>query len=202
MRLVIADDRPLAAEGLRRLAEAGGVTVPGIAATVRRLEQLAGEAAPDLAIVGAGLWHGNLDAPGALERLRARAPGLTVVVHGAAPAMLRAPAVLARGADAYLSDEIDADVLMPVLRALAARTCSSAPHTERSEPPLTARERELLALLAEGRSTAEIAADTGLAPGTVKTHLARIYLKLGVRGRTGAVRAAFANGGAAIGRRR
>jgi DNA-binding CsgD family transcriptional regulator len=56
---------------------------------------------------------------------------------------------------------------------------------------LTPREREVLALLAAGRSTRSIAAETGMAPRTVTFHLANIYAKLGVAGRAEAIVAAM-----------
>ena len=59
--------------------------------------------------------------------------------------------------------------------------------------PLTSREQEVLALVAEGRSNAEIAAALWIAPGTVRTHLEHVYAKLGVQNRTAAVRALHGN---------
>ena len=58
-----------------------------------------------------------------------------------------------------------------------------------SEEPaaLTRREREIVGLLAEGRSNAEIASALWIAPGTVRKHLENVYAKLGVRTRTAAV---------------
>jgi DNA-binding CsgD family transcriptional regulator len=54
--------------------------------------------------------------------------------------------------------------------------------------PLTARELEVLALVAAGMSTPDIARELGISPGTVKTHLTSTYRKLGVRNRVQAVR--------------
>jgi DNA-binding CsgD family transcriptional regulator len=53
---------------------------------------------------------------------------------------------------------------------------------------LTAREREVLALLAAGHTTADIAAQLGVAPGTVKTHLTSVYKKIGSKNRVQAAR--------------
>jgi len=58
---------------------------------------------------------------------------------------------------------------------------------QRSEPPLTAREREVLELVAAGKTNAEIAETIWIAPGTVRKHLENIYEKLGVHSRTAAV---------------
>jgi DNA-binding CsgD family transcriptional regulator len=64
---------------------------------------------------------------------------------------------------------------------------------ERAEPPLTDREREILELVAAGKSNAEIAEAIWIAPGTVRKHLENVYEKLGVHSRTAAV--ATLNGG-------
>jgi DNA-binding CsgD family transcriptional regulator len=58
---------------------------------------------------------------------------------------------------------------------------------ERAEPPLTDREREILELVAAGKSNAEIAETIWIAPGTVRKHLENVYEKLGVHSRTAAV---------------
>jgi DNA-binding CsgD family transcriptional regulator len=58
----------------------------------------------------------------------------------------------------------------------------------REDDPLTAREREILALLADGHTTAAIASELGITPGTVKTHLTSAYRKLGARNRVQAAR--------------
>jgi DNA-binding CsgD family transcriptional regulator len=54
------------------------------------------------------------------------------------------------------------------------------------DPPLTTREREVIALVAEGRTNSEIAAELWVTPGTVKKHLENVYLKLGVGSRAAA----------------
>jgi ATP/maltotriose-dependent transcriptional regulator MalT len=64
---------------------------------------------------------------------------------------------------------------------------AETPLTEVEDSPLTAREREVLQLAAEGRSTREIAQDLFVSPGTVKTHFHHIYEKLGVGCRASAV---------------
>jgi len=63
-----------------------------------------------------------------------------------------------------------------------------------SSPPLTRRELEVLQLAAEGGSVEEIAAAMVLSPGTVRTHLASIYGKLGAKSRTAAVATALRQG--------
>jgi len=91
--------------------------------------------------------------------------------------------------------------LRPHLRAREARAALrqalesaplSSPGLDDSDPQLTAREREVVALVAEGNTNAEIAAVLWVTPGTVKKHLENVYLKLGVGSRAAA--AAVAQG--------
>jgi DNA-binding CsgD family transcriptional regulator len=58
----------------------------------------------------------------------------------------------------------------------------------RKGDPLTPRELEILALVAAGHRTSEIAAQLGITPGTITTHLSAVYRKLGVRNRVEAAR--------------
>jgi len=76
----------------------------------------------------------------------------------------------------------------------AAAGVAGAGTKRRADGPLTAKEREVVRLLAVGRSTGEIAAALFVSPATVKTHLAHIYAKLAVRGRHEALARAAALG--------
>lgn len=75
---------------------------------------------------------------------------------------------------------------------------SGAPHTPQAFAPLpdglTPREAEVLALVAEGLSNAEIARGPHVAPATVKTHINNLFAKTGVRDRAQAVRYAYRHG--------
>jgi ATP/maltotriose-dependent transcriptional regulator MalT len=93
-------------------------------------------------------------------------------------------------------DRAVVDVLQPHLlqleenaraRRLAAALARSPETRGVSLGGLTRREQEILALVAEGKSNAEIAAELWIALGTVRAHLDHIYAKLGVRSRTGAL---------------
>jgi DNA-binding CsgD family transcriptional regulator len=84
------------------------------------------------------------------------------------------------------------DVLRPyfAMRYDAARPAQRAPEAADSCESLTAREREVLRLVAEGRTNAQIAEQLWISGGTVRRHLENAYAKLGVHTRTAAVRAA------------
>jgi two-component system nitrate/nitrite response regulator NarL len=113
---------------------------------------------------------------------------------------------LAAGASGYLSNTVDRDAVCDAIAAVAAGGVVLSPEAQlklagairereaHERPPLTARERTVLSLCADGLSTREIALRLGVASATVKTHLQSIYHKLDVPDRTSAVAAALRRG--------
>jgi DNA-binding CsgD family transcriptional regulator len=71
-------------------------------------------------------------------------------------------------------------------QALAGAPLAATRRSSAAEPQLTAREREIVSLVAEGKTNAEIAAELWVTPATVKKHLENIYVKLGVGSRAAA----------------
>jgi DNA-binding NarL/FixJ family response regulator len=118
-------------------------------------------------------------------------------------------AALRAGASGFLLKDALADDLLAAVHAVASGESVTAPTVTRrlidhfvssaSDPTdrsdrlaaLTARELEVLTLIGRGRSNPEIAADLCLAPGTVRTHIGRIFAKLGLRDRVQAVILAY-----------
>jgi DNA-binding NarL/FixJ family response regulator len=103
-----------------------------------------------------------------------------------------------RGADGYLSKRLRARELVDALEAVHAgeTVISESPHRSRSTPGLdwpgrreglTDREAEVLALITQGKSNAEVAALTFLSPNTVKSYIRSVYRKIDVDSRTQAV---------------
>lgn len=90
-------------------------------------------------------------------------------------------------------DPVVTAVVIGHFRRQAGRQ-GGASHDVRAVEQLTVREREVLVLIASGRSNAEIAAELVVSPGTVKTHVANLLAKLGVRDRVQAVIAAYEGG--------
>ena len=124
-------------------------------------------------------------------------------------------AALRSGADGFLLKDTRPEDLIAAVHAVASgespldpavgaavvshfRRQGSADRPERGAVPavdqLTPREREVLVLMARGRSNAEIGADLVVSAGTVKTHVANVLAKLGVRDRVQAVIAAYESG--------
>jgi len=115
-------------------------------------------------------------------------------------------AAVAAGAAGYLSKTVDGDSICDAIAAVAAGAVVLSPEAQSTlagairereaheRPALTARERAVLSLCAEGLSTREIAIRLGVASGTVKAHLQSIYHKLDVPDRTSAVAAALRRG--------
>ncbi|AXH35606.1 DNA-binding response regulator [Humibacter sp. BT305] len=195
IRVVIADDHPVVRAGLRALlAAAGDVDVVGEASTPDEAVALAAEAAPDLVLID--LQFGQ-------ERTGADATRQVRSVEGA-PAVLVLTnydsdgdilAAVEAGASGYLLKDAPPDQLLAAVRAAAAGESALAPAVAgrllaRMRAPrvsLSAREIEVLALVAEGASNGEIAARLHITDATVKSHLVHVFDKLGVGSRTAAV---------------
>lgn len=103
-------------------------------------------------------------------------------------------AALRAGARAYISKESGAQALVAAIRGAAQGRSSVDLTLEPTAWPageLRSRERQLLGLVAQGRTNAEIARQTGLAKETVKSYLRDMYLKMGVRSRAEAAAVAL-----------
>ena len=112
-----------------------------------------------------------------------------VSTRDSAETVLEAVLVAARGGEVYLSPRVAARLAPPGGRRRHARTADGEARTA-----LTPREREVLACAALGHPNARIAAELGLAPGTVRNHLSAVYAKLDVRTRGEAVVWAWRHG--------
>jgi DNA-binding NarL/FixJ family response regulator len=181
IRVVLADDQALVRTGFRLiLAEADDIEVVGEASD--GAEAIAATAAthPDVVL----LTTFDIDEY-VFAGLRAGASGF-VLKDALAPDLLSAIRAVASGA---------AVVAPTITRRLIERFIGDAPADDRPDisvlDVLTAREREVLSLIARGLSNAEIAARLFLSEGTVKTHVGRVLAKLGLRDRIQAVILAY-----------
>ncbi|MEU2422734.1 response regulator transcription factor [Streptomyces sp. NPDC007851] len=203
--LLIVDDHPVVRDGLRGMFEsAPGFTVLGEASDGPQAVALTTALDPDVVLMDLRMpGGGGVDAIRELTRRGARARVLVVTTYDTDSDTL--PAIEA-GATGYLLKDAPREELFTAVRAaaqgrtvlspaVASRLVSAvrAPGAPGNEP-LSAREREVLALVARGTSNREIARELFISEATVKTHLTHLYTKLGVKDRAAAVATAYQRG--------
>jgi DNA-binding NarL/FixJ family response regulator len=192
--VLVADDHPVVRQGLAVFLEVqDDIELVGEASDGPGAVRLTMEYAPDVLLLDLKLP--GLDGIGVLSELRARGSRTRVLVltSGAAPT---SPALaLQAGAAGFLYKDVDPDALVRAIRSVhdgntvlasdAAGLVAARPGADsRGIRSLTSREREVLALLADGRSNREIARMLSLSEKTVKAHVSAILAKLGVADRT------------------
>jgi DNA-binding NarL/FixJ family response regulator len=195
-RVVVVEDEPAECEALRAaVASWPGFSCVGAfrsaEAMLRQLDWLR----PEVAIVDLGLPR--MDGVRCVWRLREAQPGVAVLVHTIETDSTRVFRALQAGASGYLLKGVSSATLHTAVRDLleggSVMTPSIARHVVRwfqrlpvlpaAEPPLSAREQEVLALLTRGYRNQEIGTELRLAANTVKTHVRRIYEALRVHSR-------------------
>ena len=193
MRVVVADDVMLVRSGLARLLADVGVDVAGEAADATDLVALVGRTMPDVAIVDIRMPPTHTDEGlVAAHRIRERFPQTAVVLLSQYLEPRYAERLLADqpGGLGYLLKERVSDiaVLIDALRRVTEGECVIDPtivsklmRRRRADSPLerlTPREREVLALMAEGRSNAGIAHQLDISERTVEAACAQVFQKL------------------------
>lgn len=194
MRVVIADDSLLIREGIARLLEEGGFEVVGQAGTVEALLVLIRETDPDVAIVDIRMPPSYTDegirAVATIRAERGERPGILVLSHHLEPAFAIRVLEDGSGGIGYLLKDRLADLedFTDAVRRVArgGSVVDPAVVSELVKPrlrqdplhELTAREREVLGLMAEGRSNAAIADRLFVTEKTVEAHIASILSKL------------------------
>jgi len=211
-RVVVADDQTVVREGIvMLLGLLPGIEVVGAAGDGDEAVKLVAELAPDVVLMD--LRMPRCDGVEATRRIRAEYPGTQVVVlttFGDDESLFPA---LRAGARGYLTkdaggDEIvravhnvlsgDAGLSPSIQRRLLERLSEPEPQSAAAtdEPPdgLTAREIEVLVLIADGLSNQEIARRLHVSTATVKTHINNLFAKTGLKDRAQAVRYAYGKG--------
>ncbi|MER3553182.1 MAG: DNA-binding response regulator [Meiothermus sp.] len=183
MRLLIADDHPLFRLGLRAALEQAGFDVVAEAGNGLHAVELGMSHTPDALLLD--LKMPEMDGIAATRKLRERGyEGIIALLTTFTEPALIGEAARA-GADAYWSKEVPPEALAVRLQRLKA---GKEPRlTAPPIPSLTPREAEVLAQLATGLSTKEIARNLSLSPATVKDYLDRLYAKLEARNRVEAL---------------
>lgn len=194
MHVVIADDSMLFREGLVRLLQAKGVKVDARVGDADQLGEAVATHKPDVAVVDVRMppTFTNEGLLAALElRRRSEINVLVLSHHVESTHAARLLTDNPRGVGYLLKDRVtDLDDFLDALKRVAAGGSAIDPDVvasllsrQRANDPLAAltpREREVLALMAEGRSNPAISSRLFLTPKTVETHVARIFTKLGL----------------------
>ncbi|MEU9848109.1 response regulator transcription factor [Streptomyces sp. NPDC047985] len=203
--LVVVDDHPVVRDGLRGMFEsAPGFRVLGEASDGVAGVDLVARLDPDVVLMDLRMpGGGGVAAIAELTRRGSRARVLVLTTYDTDSDTL--PAIEA-GATGYLLKDAPRDELFHAVRAAAeGRTVLSpavasrlvsrvrTPSAPRNEP-LSAREREVLALVAKGTSNRAIAAELFISEATVKTHLTHVFAKLGAKDRAAAVAVGYDRG--------
>jgi DNA-binding NarL/FixJ family response regulator len=197
IRVVVVDAHTLCRHGLARIVEhQPDIEIAGEAGSVAQATARVEKTAPDVVTVAARLPDG--DGVALVRTLRGRYPDLGTVILGAPgddEPLLRAMEVQA---SAYVTTEAPAAEILAAIRHAAAAPGSftaaglaQALRRRRTGELLSPRERQVLALLVDGRSIAAIASTMHLSHSTAKTYTARLYEKLGATNRTQAVMTAL-----------
>lgn len=207
IEVLIVDDHAVVREGLRAFLELqDGLRVAGEAENGEEALEQARRLAPDVILMDLVMPGGGGLA--AMQRLRAELPGCRVIVLTSFLDDDRLLPAIRAGAAGYLLKNVEPAELAQAIRAahageaiidpsaaarLVAQLASGLSRDADAER-LTRREREVLTLIASGRSNKRIATELGITEKTVKTHVGHLLAKLGVADRTQAALLAVRDG--------
>ncbi|MFF9771138.1 response regulator [Streptomyces sp. NPDC014636] len=211
-RVVVADDQTVVREGIvMLLGLLPGVEVVGAAGDGEEAVRLVGEVAPDVVLMD--LRMPRCDGVEATRRIRAQYPATQVVVLTTYADDESLFPALRAGARGYLTKDAGGDEIVRAVHSVLSGDAGLSPSVQRrllerlSQPEpepdpaageapdgLTARETEVLVLIADGLSNQEIARRLHVSTATVKTHINNLFAKTGLKDRAQAVRYAYSKG--------
>ena len=180
IRVVLGDDHAIVRTGIKALMSSAGFHVVAEAGDGRELLRQVRHERPDIAVVDISMPL--LDGLEATQRIAAVSPNTRVVILSMLDDIEYQGVARTAGAWGFVSKDMAAEELIDVVQRVAAgEHCLPEAHLPDVEDPLTAREREVLQLIAEGKKNAEIATIMNRSINTVRTHRARLMHKLGAK---------------------
>jgi DNA-binding NarL/FixJ family response regulator len=194
IRVVVADDHPIVRSGIVALLQtAEDVEVVGEASTGEEAVELAIAAKPDVVLMD--LRMPGINGDEATARILRALPHTRVLILTTYESDDSILTAIEAGASGYLLKAAPQEEILAGLRAVARGEVALAPRiaallvqrVKTPAPTLSPRERQVLALVADGNSNPTIAAELFVSEATVKTHLLHVFEKLGVSDRTRAV---------------
>jgi two-component system nitrate/nitrite response regulator NarL len=205
LRVLVADDHPLYRKAtVEAIRGRSGLEVVGAAADGREALAAIRADAPDVAVLDVHMPE--LDGLAVLNAVTRDGLDTRVLLLTADLSPAVAYGAIGAGAAGYLLKDVDTDALCDAIVAVGRGETVLAPRVQRAvaqeirtrsvpdRPVLSAREQEILVLIAEGLSAPSIAERIVLSPATVRTHLQHVYEKLGVSDRAAAVAEAMRRG--------
>ena len=208
IRALIVDDHPVTREGLRTALELSDdqVVVVGEAASGEEAVERARELAPDVVFMDVRMP--GMDGIEATRRIREAAPDTKVILITIDESRGAISEAIQAGVSGYLLKDASPDALVDAAKNAIEGNAVIHPQLTKTfieevrlvEPgeggatPLSKREREILQKVADGSTTRQVANELGISPHTVKTHLERIFEKLGANDRAQAVAMAIRQG--------
>jgi DNA-binding NarL/FixJ family response regulator len=207
IRALIVDDHPVTREGLRTALELSddAVVVVGEAGSGEEAVEQARELAPDVVFMDVRMP--GMDGIEATRRIREASPDTKIILITIDESRGAISEAIQAGVSGYLLKDASPDALVDaaknavegnaVIHPQLTKTFIEEAQSASDEPkaaPLSKREREILQKVADGATTRQVASDLGISPHTVKTHLERIFEKLGANDRAQAVAIAIRTG--------
>ena len=199
IRVLCVDDHRIVREGIGLIiAREPDMQVVAAAATGEEAVALYAQHRPDITLMD--LQLGAMSGLDAIQTIRSRDPKARIIVLTMYEADEHIYRALAAGAATYLLKDTLSDELIRIVREVHAGARPVPPQVQArldaraSQPVLTAREVQVMQLVAEGRRNKEIAAALGISEETVQVHLKNVFAKLHVSDRTAAVNVVLKRG--------
>jgi len=206
IRVLIVDDHPVTREGLHAALELSeDVVIVGEAESGEEAIERAGELTPDIVFMDVRMpGIGGIEAT---KAIRIASPATRIILFTVDESRASISEAIQAGVSGYLLKDASAEELVNAARLALEGKAVIHPQLTRAfiegvplaekrvdAPALSKREKEILQKVAHGATTKEVAHDVGISPHAVKTHLERIFEKLGANDRAQAVAIAIRSG--------